>query len=675
MSSSLCDDAAVRAEQREWLARQFASLTTRIERLSPSAWAERVRYLPQSVTPLAGYYRFERAPYIREILDCLDPLSPIRHVVVMKGTQIAYTVGVLENAVGYTIDHTRNASVMFVTADQELAKHRLDSYVMPMLEHSGLRSQIRATDEKNRRRTGLTAQKIEWGGAFLMMLGANSANKLRSTSIQILLRDEIDGWKHKVGKDGDPLALTWNRTDAFSATRKVFDGSTPLLEEMSQIDALYKRGDRSKYMVRCRGCGEAQEIRWQRIDGETGVLSGILWDEDDGVIVPGSVRYVCYRCGHAHIDEDKAQLLSPEHGARWVPTSRPSAPWMRSFHIPALLSMMKPWEECVREYREAYDPKERRILNLEKYQAFYNNVLARPFRLQGDRVSREAVIPHRRAWYYYGQVPNRACHRYTGCPIYLLVLTVDVQKDHLKLGVVGFTKHKRSFLIEYKRLDGDTEDIQAPCWTELTTWIEDRRWEADDGAEYGIGFTFVDSGFRSQVVYEFTSQWSRGVFPIKGRKFPAPGSPMKEFQPFETKHGKDALWITVDHYKDALSAILRRGWDGESALPPGHFSAPADATDDQLAELTKEVKVYIKNKSTGKPEGIEWHRPHLAPNELWDLLVYAYAALDVIAWGIAQEWELPAVSWEKFWAWCEAERPYNTRVPDDACRSTSREAE
>src|SRR5690554_3217460 len=85
---------------REWLAQQFAQLTTELELVTPSQWAEAKRYLPPSVTSLPGYFRFEVAPYLREIVDCLSVDSPIREVAVMKGAQVCMTTGVLENAIG-----------------------------------------------------------------------------------------------------------------------------------------------------------------------------------------------------------------------------------------------------------------------------------------------------------------------------------------------------------------------------------------------------------------------------------------------------------------------------------------------------------------------------------------------------------------------------------------------
>src|SRR5690606_36022649 len=112
------------ADQHEWLAQQFDALTTAREVMTPSKWAEQKRYLPPSVSSLPGYYRFDGAPWRREIVGCLSAVSPVREVAVMKGVQLGLRVGVPGNALGYYVDAVTTAPVMLVTADADLAKIR-----------------------------------------------------------------------------------------------------------------------------------------------------------------------------------------------------------------------------------------------------------------------------------------------------------------------------------------------------------------------------------------------------------------------------------------------------------------------------------------------------------------------------------------------------------------------
>ena len=658
-------DGGAYVDDAEWLAQQFDDLTTEVDLLTPSQWAESKRYLPPQVTPLPGFYRFDVAPYLREIVDCLGVDSPVREVAVMKGVQICATVGILENAIGYCIDHVRTAPVMLVTADSELAKLRVESYITPMLQFSDLDHLIKSADEKNTRKTGKTDKKIEWvGGGFLVPFGAQNANKLRSISIQYMLRDEIDGWPDTVQKDGDPITLTGDRTSAFEGSRKIADLSTPLLKGMSKIQKRFDRGDQRYYFVCCLKCGYPQVLRWKHTNPETGEVTGITWETEGGRLVPDSVRYLCINCAHPHTNDDKVRLLSPDHGAEWRPTAEPVSPDCRSYHISALYSPvgMKTWSECVHAWREAWDDEAHRARDMGKLQVFYNNILGEPFELRGEKLRFSTVSMHRRSAYRFGEIPNEMALQHCGSPVLLLTCAVDVHKEELAVGVFGWCRDRRAVLIDYWRFDGDTEQLDDQgTWGRLRKLVEDTEYVADDGKRYRIQLTLVDSGYRTDTVYQFAAEYEVGVYPVKGREAPPKSATIKEFSDYTTPMGTTAYNVTVDLYKDRWSAALRRGWDGHSLQPVGHFNAPVDINDRQLKELTVETKREKIEKSTGKRVGFEWHRPSGAPNELWDLLIYNNAALDLIAWDVCRkQLEMEFVNWTAFYDLLLDQRVYFT---------------
>jgi phage terminase large subunit GpA-like protein len=607
---------------------------------------------------MPGFYRFDVTPYLREIIDCFGPESTVREVSVMKGVQLAMTT-MLENVIGYAIEHLKTAPVMMVTADAELAKLRLESYIVPMIQHSGLEHLIKSSDEGNNRRTGKTSTKIEWvGGGFLIPFGAQNANKLRSFSIQYLLNDEIDGWPDTVGKDGDPIKLVRDRTAAFEGSRKILDISTPTIRGQSKIEKRFLQGDQRYYFVPCLKCGHMQVLRWRRTDRVTGYISGIDWKTDDeGRLVPDSVRYFCEKneCGHGHTNDDKTRMLAQ---GEWRATETPSSPDHRSYHVGALYSPpgMQTWDACVRKWFEAWDVVNDRPRDLAQLQVFYNNVLGETFEITGEKLALETVSSHRRIGIYnFGEIPNGWAEEYAGGPILLLTCTVDVHKSSLNVAVFGWTRGRRAFLINYDVFEGDTEQLDdAGTWGRLRELIDHKEYKADDGRRYKIAITLVDSGYRTDTVYAFAGEYKTGVYPVKGRENPPKGASDREFAALVSPMGQGAYGITVDRYKDRWSASLRHSWDGQSMQPEGHFNAPDNAKEAQLRELTVEVKRAKIEKASGKRVGWEWFRPHGAANELWDCLVYANAALDLLAWNICVGLlELPAVDWELFYTQSE----------------------
>jgi phage terminase large subunit GpA-like protein len=609
---------------------------------------------------MPGFYSYDVAPFLREISDCLSVDSYVRELDVMKGAQIGATVGVLENAIGYIIDHVKSAPCMLLTADAELAQIRLESYITPMLQHSELSHLIRSADESNKRKTGKTKQRLEWaGGGYLVPFGARNADKLRSISIQYLLEDEVDAFPERVGKDGDPQKLAEARTKGYFETRKIARISTPLLAGTSRIARGFKRGDQRKFFVPCKGCGEFQVLVFQGGKNKSNEKPyGLRWDTENGALLPASVRYACKFCGHEHRNSDKAWMLPR---GEWRPTAQGRDPEHRSYHISALYSPvgMFPWEAIVRDWLEAWDEDTKTTKDVGLLQEFYNNILGEPFEVIGAKVRFASVSAHRRSVYRLGQIPNEYAKQWSGSPVLFLTCQVDVHKKNLAVSVMGWTRDARCYVIDYWRfeVDGNEDDcseLSSPVWGKLRALIEEQVYIADDGSKYRLAMTLIDAGYANDTVTTFCSDYETGVYPILGRDRPGKNQTIREFAEFKTQSGTIGYRILVDHYKDRMGPVLRREWaEGAGEQKAHHFNAPVDITDKQLKELTVETRREKKDDRGNTT--YEWHRPGNARNELFDLLGYGYAAVEIIAWGICiQHFELDTIDWGQFWEYAEA---------------------
>lgn len=647
-----------------WLSREFNALTDEVLQLTPSQWSESKRYLPKQVTPMPGFYDFAVAPYLREIVDALGQDSPVRQVVFMKGVQIGATVGILENIIGYGIDHLRTSPFMMVTADQELAKIRLETNIKPMIAHSGLGHLIQATEEGNKRKTGSTDKKIEWrGGGYLLPFGAKNGDKVRSISVQYLLLDEVDAFPILSGKDGDNLKSAIDRTAAYEASRKILLISTPLIKGSSQIQKAYLAGDQRKYMVACKGCDELHQLVFHGVNKETGLVYGLIWKlTEKGQLDFKSVRYVCKNCGHEHVNADKSYMMSPKNGAKWVATAVSNSPVNRSYHLNALYSPagMQSWETSVLKWFDAWDIKENKVRDIGALQNFYNNVLGEPFEVIGSKVQFAQVSAHRRTAYTLGTIPNEYAEKVTGSKILFLTCAVDVHKSNLAVSVIGWTRDQRCFVIDYWRFDvkedeDDCSEITSPVWGRLRSLIEEKVYDSDDGRQYGIVSTLIDAGWSNDTVSNFCSDYQSGVTPILGRDRTAKNQKIAEFAEFKTQAGQIGYRILVDHYKERLAPVLRREWREEQGdQPTYHFNAPVDISDKALKELTVESKREKIDPLTGLSTHY-WHRPQGVKNELWDLLVYSHAAVEILAYRICiQEFELETIDWFEFWQYAES---------------------
>lgn len=173
--------------------------------------------------------------------------------------------------------------------------------------------------------------------------------------------------------------------------------------------------------------------------------------------------------------------------------------------------------------------------------------------------------------------------------------------------------------------------------------------------------TLIDAGWSNETIATFCSDYGSGVYPILGRDRPSKNQTIKEFAQFKTQSGVVGYRIIVDHYKDRTAPVLRREWYEESGVQkPYHFNAPVDITEKQLDELTKEIKRDKVDPTTGV-KTYYWHRPGGAPNELWDLINYGYAGVEILAWSTCVEYfELETIDWVQFWDYVEENKLYYT---------------
>lgn len=627
--------------------------------LSPSEWAEAKRYLPSQTTARPGPFNFDPTPYWREVLDCMSQESPVHFVAVKKGAQVAATVGILENVIGYYAEHIRTMPVLFFTADDGLAKLRMDTNVVPMFQHSGFDDIIQSNDTMRKGKQGLTNKKIEWaGGGFLIPLGAINENKQSSLSAPVLLRDEVDRWPLVVGRDGDPMKTTETRTNSFELTRKVLDLSTPTLTGVSVITKRYDLGDKRQYHVPCIHCGEKQVLVFRGVNKQTGLVYGLHWETeptDSGEsVVPGSVRYRCKECGEDMANEHKA-LIMPR--GEWRPSAKPIQPDFRSYHISALYapSFARTWEAIARAWVEAWDDTENRVKDVEKLQVFYNNDLGEPFEARTNKLKSHQVSPHKRKEYRSGELPMAHAIERTGGPLEIVTMAVDVQEKWLAVKVMAWSPSAdmsgyNGYMVEYIVIEGDCTSADSSAWAELADIIDNKTYAAGDRV-YRPAITLVDASYESDTVYTFCAQWETGVYPLRGRDKPLKGARIKEFDMMENATGVRYCAVTVDVYKDRWAHALGRQWNGLGHMPRNNWSAPVDTDDKVLNHLTVEYKVQQKDPKSGKVLGSYWHRPNNARQELWDLLIYNTAALEMVAYDVCSQQEgLDALVWGEFWA-------------------------
>jgi phage terminase large subunit GpA-like protein len=637
MSQSTVDRSGIfsQAEASEAMQR-FSDLVketipTRLSDRKVSEWAESKRTLPVGLSPYPGPYNFEVVPYMREIVDSLSDSSPVREVAVMKGTQIAYTVGVLENWIGYTIDEAP-APMLYVTATGSMAETQMQMRVDAMIVSAGLGGKIGPQFiRKGQRKSGDVKVKKEFPGGFLMASGPNSISSLRSFSYQKIAVDECDAFGDKTKDEGDSIYLIRRRADAYTETAKFLWGSTPLFEHNSKIKPLYLQGDQRKYFVPCKHCKKLQFLKWDNLRfDQTDEGRLVCKINSEGRIVSSSVRYECEFCGGHWHNEDKDFFMKPENGAKWIPTEKnPANPLMRSYHLPALYSPVgfRSWEDAIMEFLSIKNEGFPKL----KYQNFVNTFLAETFVDTAEKPRIEVLLTRERR-YRTNTLPPEAL------PL-VNTLAADVQGDRIECEIVAWGMNAESWSIDYRVFPGDTENLSDPCWQQLRETI------LSDHCGKHLTLSGIDAGFRPGHVYEFCDGFETGVHPVMGtdalhgQNLYTKISPLKEA-------ACPRIDMNVDLLKQELYSFLKKAEYEDGRRPTGFCHFPADYGKKHFDQLLAESRKLVRTR-TGVEKWV-WDAGERR-NERLDIRVYNLGLIHALKDFVTESVGKENLDWLEFW--------------------------
>lgn len=531
-----------------------------------------------------GRWRTERTPYLREIMDCLSVHSPVRRVVVQKGAQLGFTeVGL--NWIGYVIANSPGM-MMLVMPTMDAIKRNTRGRIDPMIEST---PELKRRVPKSRvNEAGNTQASKKFRGGELVMTGANSAAPLRSTPVQYLFLDEVDGYPLDVDKEGDPVALAIQRTATYGPSSKVLMGSTPTIADFSRIEAAYLEGDRRRYWVPCPHCEEYQTIEWSRIK----------WPEGK----PREAYMVCEHCGGVIEDHRKPTMLSRGEWRAEVEGDGFTA----SFHISSLYSPMAEWGEIAAEFIAAKgDPA--------RLKTWVNTKLGETWREAEKPMEPEILLARCEDW---GEdLPPG---------VVLMTAGVDTQDDRLEAEVVGWGRGEESWSLGYYVLTGSPAGSEV--WADLDKLLA-TKWMHPDRGAIGISATCVDSGghFTGQVMAYCGLRQSRRVWAIKGVS--GQGKPPFPRIASKSKKEKQPLYpIGVDTLKETFARRLsiERPDEYTGALP-GYCHFPEGRDLGWFEQLTSEQLFVTYTKGRRHQE---WRPRSGKRNEGLDCRVYSMAALE-----------------------------------------------
>ncbi len=530
---------------------------------------------------------------MREVMDSL--LVPwVREVTLMKATQVAGTECLL-NMLGFAIDQDPGPSLFVVPKDELIGKFNFGR-LRPMVRAS---ARLRAHETPGR--AGWNEKTVTFDRMPLYFGAATTPADLASHAIRYAFCDELDKWPKFSGREADPLSLVRERTSTYPDC-KIVKVSTPTTPQ-GYINSEYARSDRRHYHVPCPQCGHFQVLLFDRVKFPSE-------ERDPARIAREALAwYECVACA-AHIPEiEKPRMLA--RGV-WVPEGAelradgtirgdPQSDH-RGYHLNALYSPWRTWSQVAAEFIRAKE-------EVGGLMNFVNSWLGQVW-VEKATETKADYVATLVAEYPENHVPK---------DVMAITCGVDVQAREIYYTVRGWGAGYRSWKIASGILN---------TWEQLAGLLTKGVWKRGD-ERLQIQLACVDSGFRTDEVYEFCREHEDVARPIKGEATIKAGGLFRSSRIERTFDGKPfgiTLWrLDTSVLKDKLTRLMRAS-EGE----PGRWLIHANPRPDYLRHLVSEHKIVVRNRTTGMVKE-EWQkRGEGLHNEFWDCEVYALAAAEML---------------------------------------------
>lgn len=478
-------------------------------RLHLSEWIETHMRLPEGVSALPG--RVTLWPYQREIADAIsDP--ELERVTLVKPVRVGFTTLLTGALASYVANEP--SPILALLPTEADARDYVVSDLEPIFEATpALRGLLSAEADENGRNTLLSRR---FPGGSLKIVAAKSPRNLRRHNVRILLIDEADAMEP--GIEGSPITLAERRTLSF-ANRKIILGSTPTIEETSNVLRSYARSDKRIFEVPCPECDHCHEIAW----------ADIQWPEGQ----PQEAHYVCPECGS--VIEEKHKTAMVEKGV-WRATA-PDVKGHAGFRLNALVSTLAnaSWAKLALEFVEAKRSP-------DQLQVFVNTILAQGWREAAEEID-EASLAARAEPFGLDAIPPE---------VLIITAGVDVQRDRLEIVFLGHSRDE-VFVLSQSVIYGDP--MADDVWAELDDALR-TIWVHPNGGILRVDAAAVDAGDGETMdrVMAFTrARMARRIYAIKGASGNRPA-----IKASETK-GAKLFIVGVDSLKGQLISRLTRG--------------------------------------------------------------------------------------------------------------------
>lgn len=615
--------------------------------LTVSAWAEAHVVLPDETgTPWPGPLRLDRTPYLREPMDHMGVNHPAPKVTIAAGAQSGKTLAEL-CAVGHAIClHPR--PMMMVFPSQPKAVDFEAEKLTPFLDNcEPLRRRIAPVISRSAR--GSTTRFKRFPGGFLKLASASTAKELQSSSVAILVNEELTDWPEQTDKRGDPLLQARERMSGQGDQSKEISCSTTGSRGSCRITDEFEAGDQRRWYMACPHCGDYSVLRFEamRCDPPVGGLRpdpyfvqsccGGLVEKGHLTAMLASGVWIATYPGAAGDNPAPPAVIATEDLDHW--RARRSEGRHPSFHWWQAIYPLSRWDKIWADWEACESSPENLV-------TFHQQTLAEPYEPAMDRPDRDAILALARGEGKSGQTYRRVADYQRGTLppwAWLLFGAADVQADRIEwaawaYGPASYGEIRPGVpaycgaLIDWGVIPVNPADPRA--WGELAS-VRSMQFAAPHWSVPAAFDLFgVDTGgLYTQEAYRAVAS-SHGVMALKGN--PQPDAPIflrGNAAKLRSKEGGQGgklqprvpLWLVGGNVAKTLlyhglSQAIRSAETGRRE--PGALFLPEAIEDDVPAELTAE---FLTTATVNGQLVYRWKRVPGEDNEHLDMANYARA--------------------------------------------------
>lgn len=606
-----------------------------LERLSPSAFAERFREIKPGAGPFSGPWRNDRPfPYLVGIMDVVqEALEEGRQgCVLMKSTQGGGTDAWGVNATLWLLTYYPGP-ILYLTSKDDVARE----FVRDRWDFASSHCEPVAKKALKGKRSGELVQVKRYLDGKLVLSSSRSVLNLLSQPYPFVEIDELDSAQEQT-KEGDLVALALKRTTAYkeAGPTLVLAWAHPTVRESGTARLYYERSDQRRGHVECPHCKTWIAPRWDHVRALP------LEGESPAAAARDASRYayVSPCCGVEWTDADRIRAIAVvEQRSTLPPEVAAKREWI-GVHFWAFFQPAMSVRELAKEFIAGLDdPAAMRV--------FWNKSLGEPYAEKLQDVSVEAwarlalelgeprsfrrgEVPAAAQWLTGGQDSRAEELHWT---VWAWGLERTVEKGLVLNGWLvdwGVEPGPRS-------RDPRAQTLEASDLRVFDQVLYDQFWPrvGDEEDFVPLAQVFHDSGWQPSAVYEFCRERLARAVPSKGAavddRSPAPTIKWSRGLKFsvggQEVDGGDLRRADINTYraKLELAGLIERTFRDVTGAPRSRLTLPADAAGDLILDHLASEK--IERDKRGRRHWVK-----KGPNHWWDCSVMAYAS----AWNIHQ---------------------------------------